>query len=417
MTKSNKACQRTATAAAATRLREWIAAGTAIRVDRARSLITGVKVLGAESANGRRYTPEALRQAVGLYEGAAVNVDHIDSARRSYRDRIGRLQNARLDADGVYADLLINPKHPLAEQLLWDAEHCPRNVGLSHDAEGRTRIDQGLVIVEAITKVRGVDLVAEPATTHGLFEDAAAVADPPRGTTADDEPPAEDADDDRDDAEGKDNDADAAIDDVDKLADEDFALVLPGGVKIGRRTFPLHKRRFPIHTPAAVARSLAAIERNKQLSAAHRDEAVRNARAAAARFRIAPTQEDRSMKIEDVTLEQLKEARPDLVAQLQAAGELQTELARLKEERDRLAAELDEARRRRQVAEGLAAAGLTEDRVPESLRGALYAADDAQRPKLIADLKALLAPRTPVESARAGGGLPGQFEDRIKLWN
>lgn len=402
----------TTTTAAATRLCEWTAAGEAIRVDRGQSLIAGVKVLGATSLNGRRYTAEALRQAVGLYENVAVNVDHIDG-RRSYRDRIGRLRNARLGPDGVYADLEVNPKHPLAEQLFWDAEHCPRNVGLSHDAEGRTRIDQGLVIVEALTKVRGVDLVAEPATTHGLFEDAAAVA-AAAPNAADAATP---------DADGDCGDGDAAdaggraSDDVDKLADDEFALVLPGGVRIGRRTFPLHKRRFPLHTAEAVRRSLAAIRANRQLSAAHRAAALASAEEAARRYGISITQEDRSMKIEDVTIEQLKEARPDLVAQLQAAGEAQAELLRLKEERDRLAAQLDAATRRQKVAEGLAAAGLTEERVPESLRGALYAADDAQRPKLIADLKALLAPRTQVESARAAAALPAQFEDRIKLWN
>lgn len=54
---------------------------------------------------------------------------------------------------------------------MWDAEYAPENVGFSHNILARTTPQQdGTLLVEEITKVRSVDLVADPATTRGLFE-------------------------------------------------------------------------------------------------------------------------------------------------------------------------------------------------------------------------------------------------------
>jgi len=146
--------------------------GVSVNVDRERGLISGVKILGLDSRNGRTYLPETIRQAAGLYEGKRVNVDHARSGdSRSYRDRMGKLQNIQSREDGLYGDLFVNPQHMLAEQLFWDAEHAPENVGLSHDVSGKITRRNGKGVVEAINTVRSVDLVADPATTVGLFED------------------------------------------------------------------------------------------------------------------------------------------------------------------------------------------------------------------------------------------------------
>lgn len=149
-------------------------AGQTLRVDAGRGLLRGVKLLGLRSRNGRRYEENALRQAVGLYEGAKVNVNHPERdplAPRDYRDRLGVVRNVQLNpGEGLFGDLHFNPSHPLAEQLSWDAENAPENVGLSHNVLAKTRSGQSGVVVEAITRVRSVDLVADPATTNGLFE-------------------------------------------------------------------------------------------------------------------------------------------------------------------------------------------------------------------------------------------------------
>lgn len=137
-------------------------------------MIRGVKILGLESRNGRSYSPQALREAIALYEGAKVNVNHPKGAPqgpRDYQDRIGVVRQIELREDtGLFGDFYFNPKHPLAEQLAWDAEHAPENVGFSHNVQARIVRQGDRQVVEAITKVQSVDLVADPATTRGLFE-------------------------------------------------------------------------------------------------------------------------------------------------------------------------------------------------------------------------------------------------------
>ncbi|REK13005.1 MAG: hypothetical protein DWQ37_10290 [Planctomycetota bacterium] len=143
------------------------------RVDRQAGVIRGVKILGLDSKNGRTYTEEACQKAASLYEGAKVNVNHPKGrpdGPRDYQDRIGTLHNVRFERGGLFGDLHFNVKHPLAEQLMWDAEHSPQSCGLSHNAECRISRRSGKQVVEAIVRVRSVDLVAEPATASSLFE-------------------------------------------------------------------------------------------------------------------------------------------------------------------------------------------------------------------------------------------------------
>ncbi len=164
-------------------------AGQSLRSDAGRGVLRGVKLLGLRSRNGRRYAEGALREAIGLYEGAKVNVNHPRRdplAPRDYRDRLGIVRNVRFErASGLFGDLHYNPKHALAEQLTWDADHAPENVGLSHNVLARTRRESDGVVVEAITRVQSVDLVADPATTAGLFEQQEIDADGPKQAPAD----------------------------------------------------------------------------------------------------------------------------------------------------------------------------------------------------------------------------------------
>jgi hypothetical protein len=172
---------------------EWLqeyasSRGVALRVDRTQSLIRGVKILGLESRNGRSYLPEALAAATALYEGAKVNVNHpraTTAAPRDYQDRLGAIREVTYRVgEGLFADLQYNPMHALAEQLAWDAEHAPENVGFSHNVEARTARREGRTVVESILKVQSVDLVADPATTSGLFEAEEAPAPVPDPETS-----------------------------------------------------------------------------------------------------------------------------------------------------------------------------------------------------------------------------------------
>jgi hypothetical protein len=148
--------------------------GLALRVDRGGGLIRGIKVLGLVSRNSREYLPDALERAAKLYEGAKVNVNHPKGhplAPRDYQERIGVIRNVEnRPGQGLFADFHFNPKHYLSEQLIWDAEHAPENVGFSHNVQARTSRRGETTLVEEILHVHSVDLVADPATTRGLFE-------------------------------------------------------------------------------------------------------------------------------------------------------------------------------------------------------------------------------------------------------
>jgi hypothetical protein len=158
--------------------------GLALRIDRDAGLLRGVKLLGLTSKNGREYPEATLARAAALYDGAKVNVNHPKGhplAPRDYQDRLGTIRNVvARPGEGLFGDLQYNPKHVLAEQLIWDAEHAPENVGFSHNVQARTAKRGDQTIVEEILAVQSVDLVADPATTRGLFESAAADDDDAR---------------------------------------------------------------------------------------------------------------------------------------------------------------------------------------------------------------------------------------------
>lgn len=144
---------------------------TAARVDREKGVIYGVKVIGTQSEHGRTYPIETLRKALPLYEGVLVNVDHNQTQNFQQADkRLGRLVNARLEADGIYADLEYLKSHPLAERLCEAAERMPGAFGLSQNAAGDKDYSTGTCVITNIKEVNSVDLVADPATTNGLFE-------------------------------------------------------------------------------------------------------------------------------------------------------------------------------------------------------------------------------------------------------
>lgn len=76
-----------------------------------------------------------------------------------------------VEGSGLVGELHFNPEHPLAKQVVWDAQHSPRSLGLSHDVAVRSSRDSdGKHVIDEINRVDSVDLVANPATTDGLFE-------------------------------------------------------------------------------------------------------------------------------------------------------------------------------------------------------------------------------------------------------
>lgn len=150
-------------------------AGNEATVDAQNNVIRGVKLIGSHSRNGRDYPPHVLKEALPHYEGVRVNIDHPDRSAaqpRSVRDRIGVIRSTRfVEGKGIFGDFHFNPKHQLASQIAWEAEHNPSALGFSHNASLRMGTPkQGRLQVESINSVRSVDLVADPATTNGFYE-------------------------------------------------------------------------------------------------------------------------------------------------------------------------------------------------------------------------------------------------------
>jgi hypothetical protein len=153
-------------------LRESCNQGAGLSVGDGEAVLHDVFILGPESQNRRRYTPQAVMDALGMYEGVKVNLDHPEhnpAASRRVKDRFGKLTDVRFEGGQLRGNLHYNPRHRMAETVKWWAENDPSAIGLSHNAVGQGKTDAGGVfVVDKILSVRSVDLVADPATTTGI---------------------------------------------------------------------------------------------------------------------------------------------------------------------------------------------------------------------------------------------------------
>ncbi len=153
------------------RISERVAAPFAgAAVDRDRGIIRCVKLCGGTSVNGREYPAEVFRRDVLKYEGAAIYADH--GRDRSVDRKLGWIAAARVDADGTpRGDAHLLRTHPLFDRVMEAAERNPAMFGFSHVALCETSYGaDGRERVEGLRAIESVDLVAEPATTRGLFE-------------------------------------------------------------------------------------------------------------------------------------------------------------------------------------------------------------------------------------------------------
>jgi len=186
----------------------------ALKVDREAGAIRGAKLLGAVSANGHRYSDKALNEAAVHYragDGVKVNLDHPDrkspDSPRRVAERWAKVDPGTVRVEegaGVFADVKYNPAHPLTESILWFAEQMPDALGFSHNGRGRVVKSGNTLTVESVRFIRHVDLVADPATTSGLFESLGRLAGADRQAVDDDleEEPVVEGDDGSDLSEG-----------------------------------------------------------------------------------------------------------------------------------------------------------------------------------------------------------------------
>lgn len=144
------------------------------RVDREAGMIHGVKLLGQESRNGRRYAPDAMAEAAPKYNGVKVFVGHPErdklSEDRDWNDWAGIVENARFERGAIFGDIRLRKKSKHFEEILEAAEEFGHQFGMSHVADGEAKNYHGEEVIESISEVFSVDIVLQPATTAGLFE-------------------------------------------------------------------------------------------------------------------------------------------------------------------------------------------------------------------------------------------------------
>lgn len=149
------------------------------QVDRDHYVVRGVKVLGLESRNNRKYERSGVTEALERYEDAPLKTDHPKSERearlaQSVLKTFGWLKNCRLESDGMYADAHLMRSHDFSERFMEVAERNPKVFVLSHNVDGDGYICNrtGKHIIESIPTVRSVDVVeyGRGGTNTSIFE-------------------------------------------------------------------------------------------------------------------------------------------------------------------------------------------------------------------------------------------------------
>jgi len=153
-------------------LREITVNSAPLQVDENAGVIKGVKVIGFDSRNGRTYSKKALREAVSLYEGKPVYINHNQDPKsdRLAEDKFGWLSSVREAEGGLFADMFYLKSHPMSERVVEAAKRNPSLFGLSQDAQGHVVREGERLVVDSVKIVHSVDLVAQPATVNSLFE-------------------------------------------------------------------------------------------------------------------------------------------------------------------------------------------------------------------------------------------------------
>lgn len=151
------------------RIQDW--RGADVVVDQERRAVRNVALTAAESKNGYRYSAEALRQAVPLYENKPVFLDHAANLARPFdrstRDLVGTVVNVRFEEERVRADIQTLDTDS-GRTFVALAESESPAVGMSHVVLAERGRDK--TVVETIHDVVSVDAVVFPATASTFRE-------------------------------------------------------------------------------------------------------------------------------------------------------------------------------------------------------------------------------------------------------
>ena len=150
-------------------IRDWRSED--LHVDKPNRLVSNVALTARESKNGYRYSEEALRQAVRLYDNKPVFLDHAANVsrphERSTRDLVGSIVDPRYENGRIRGDIQVLETEA-GRTFLALAESRNASVGMSHVVLAERSRDRS--VVEAIHDVVSVDAVVFPATSSTFSE-------------------------------------------------------------------------------------------------------------------------------------------------------------------------------------------------------------------------------------------------------
>ncbi|WP_437185583.1 hypothetical protein SH668x_002694 [Planctomicrobium sp. SH668] len=150
------------------RIENW---NSDLSVDQTRRLVENIAIAGQSSRNGYAYAEDALEQAVALYDGKPVFLDHAVSRQRplerSTRDLVGSVVNPRFENGRIRGDIQVLDTESGRTFLRLVEAEVP-GVGMSHVVLAE-RSQDGTQVVR-IAQVYSVDAVINPATTTTFSE-------------------------------------------------------------------------------------------------------------------------------------------------------------------------------------------------------------------------------------------------------
>ena len=115
----------------------------------------------------RIYSRQALKDAVSLFEGESIFLNHewdVPKGRRKFEHLLGRVTNVHVTEQGMRGDYELSDKHPEAQRI---ADHYDKKLplgGMSPDLDAEYAIVDGRQIIVKINKINSLDFVATPAT-------------------------------------------------------------------------------------------------------------------------------------------------------------------------------------------------------------------------------------------------------------
>ena len=136
-------------------------------------VIRNAAVLGAISKNGYTYSENAMRSTARLAEGAKQYIGHMEHKdERSVTELFSVLKNVRyLDTEKkVRGDMHLVDTPEVREEIFPRMQHFKDIIGNSVVVWAEGAENEGVLTLTEVYKVDSVDLVTDPATNAGIFE-------------------------------------------------------------------------------------------------------------------------------------------------------------------------------------------------------------------------------------------------------